>query len=329
MIEMRSIVTNRTVRLCLVTLVSLAAQWPQVHACAVPVFRYALERWESDPFLLAVFYRGKLDAALDKQLTDLEPILANNAGSRANWKITRINVDQPIPPLWRDVWNKQSKLELPSAALCTPEWRKGDDALWSGKINTETLNTLIDSPKRRELLAHALKGTAVIWLLVETNDKAKSEALARQISEASARLVNEILIPAGIGKDGVDVRSPLPVEVSFATVRVSQNDPSESMLLRLLNNGEAFKEPTLVPVFGRARALAAMPGSTVTNELLSETARFICGACSCQVKAQNPGFDLLLKADWETIFADQPPPPVERKTDPPLKPVYVPIPSKK
>ncbi|MFT5104551.1 MAG: hypothetical protein ACI9UA_000166, partial [Pseudoalteromonas tetraodonis] len=34
---------------------------------------------------------------------------------------------------------------------------------------------------------------------------------------------------------------------------------------------------------------------------------FLTGACSCQVKAQNPGWDLLLSADWEKglLAADQ------------------------
>jgi hypothetical protein len=298
-------------------------------ACAVPVFRYALERWESDPFQLVVFYKGKLDPALDKQLTDLEPILAENAGARANCKVTRINVDQPVPALWTEVWQKQSTLPLPSAALCTPEWRKGESALWTGEATGKIIDSLVDSPKRRELRAHALKGTAVVWIIVETDDLKKNKALADQVSAASDRLVNEILIPEGIGKDGTDVRSPLPIEVSFATVKVNQDDPNEAILMRLLNNGDKFKEPTLIPTFGRARALAAMSATTVNAGLLEETSRFICGACSCQVKAQNPGFDLLIKADWESIFGDQAAPPPERYSKLPPKPVYVPIPAKK
>ena len=31
-------------------------------ACSVPVFRYALERWQSDPYEVFVFHRGKLTA---------------------------------------------------------------------------------------------------------------------------------------------------------------------------------------------------------------------------------------------------------------------------
>ena len=84
----------------------------------------------------------------------------------------------------------------------------------------------------------------------------------------------------------------------------------------------------LFPVFGRARALASMKGSTIDLDLIEETSRFLCGACSCQVKAQNPGFDLLAMAQWDSIFGDQPPPPIE--TEPRrATPIYVPIPARK
>jgi hypothetical protein len=72
-----------------------------------------------------------------------------------------------------------------------------------------------------------------------------------------------------------------------------------------------------------------MPARTVNKDLLDETGRFICGACSCQVKAQNPGFDLLVKAHWESIFGDQVAPPPDPKLTPATKPIYVPIPARK
>ena len=300
-----------------------------VIACAVPVFRYALERWESDPFQLVVFHAGPLPSAIDQRLRDLEPVLAENAGPRVNFKVTRVDTTQPIPALWKGLWQTEKDQTAPQMVLCTPEWTKGEAPLWSGALNEESLNQLIDSPKRREIVAHLLKGTAVVWLVVETGDQAKNAALGALLESESARMMNDIIIPAGIGRDGVDVRSSLPIEVSFATVRVKQDDPAEAILMRLLTNGEPLAEPTLYPVFGRARALASMPARTVNKDLLDETGRFICGACSCQVKAQNPGFDLLVKAHWESIFGDQVAPPPDPKLTPATKPIYVPIPARK
>lgn len=300
-----------------------------VQGCAVPVFRYALERWENDPFPLVVFHRGTLDASLSQQLSNLEPVVTEKAGPRVNWKVVRVNVDEPVPALWQKLWKAESDKALPRAVLCTPEWQKGEPALWSGPLNQETIESLTTSPKRSELVAHLLKGTAVIWVVVETKDQAKNDALRTRLDGLSKRLVNEILLPAGLGRDGVEVHSHLPLEVSFAMVRVNQDDPAEQVLMHLLNNGEKATEPMLFPVFGRARALASMPASTVNDGLIEETARFICGACSCQVKSQNPGFDLLVKADWESIFGEQSAPIPETRAAPPTKPVYVPIPQRK
>ena len=313
----------------LVSILLLFAFAARLDACAVPVFRYALERWESDPFQLVVFNAGPLSAAMDQRLRDLEPVLTENQGARVNFKVTRVDTTQPVPPLWKELWQAEKDHTGPRIALCTPEWTKGEDALWSGALTDESLDKLIDSPKRQEIVNHLLKGTAVVWLVVETSDEAKNAALHGLLEAESARMVNDIIIPAGIGRDGVDVRSSLPIEVSFATVKVKQDDPAEAILMRLLTNGEALAEPTLFPVFGRARALASMPAKTVNKDLLDETGRFICGACSCQVKAQNPGFDLLVKANWESIFGEQAAPPPDPKLTPATKPIYVPIPARK
>lgn len=297
-------------------------------ACNVPVFRYALERWEPDPFQLVVFHDKPLSSELGSQLKSLEPLM-EAADARPNWKLTLVDTTKPLPALWSGLWKAEQDKPLPRFALCTPEWTKNDDALHSDALTKESIQNLILSPKRIELLSHILKGTAVTWLVVETKDSTANQKLHELLATETKRLLEVVQIPPNIGKDGINVLSPLPVEVSFATVTLSADDPAESMLLRLLNNGEPIKEPTLYPLFGRGRVLASMPASTLNKELLEETARFLCGACSCQVKAQNPGFDLLLSARWQSIFGDATPPAPVEKQKPVTKPVLVPIPTRK
>ncbi len=43
-------------------------------------------------------------------------------------------------------------------------------------------------------------------------------------------------------------------------------------------------------------------GAGINADNLRESAAFVTGACSCQVKEQNPGFDLLLNADWNKLL---------------------------
>jgi len=300
-----------------------------VHACDVPVFRYALERWHSDPFQLVVFHQGTLEAGLDAELRKLEA--DPNPDSRKvtpNWQIVRIDTTKEVPKLWQAVWQPLQKQSLPVAALCAPEWRMGEEPLWSGALTTEVLHELAHSPKREEVAKLLLAGKAVIWLVIESGKKAKDQALLDLLKAESETLTNTIPVPRNLVRDGINVLTDLPIEANFTIVFVRANDPQEQMLLRLLTNGEPVTEPLVYPIFGRGRALAQFKGGNLNKGLLEETARFLCGACSCQVKAQNPGFDMLMTVRWEDIFGDQVPPPDERMSSP-GGPQLVPIPKRK
>src|SRR5205807_1381286 len=51
---------------------------------------------------------------------------------------------------------------------------------------------------------------------------------------------------------------------------------------------------------GRGIALYALVGKGITAENIAKAAGFLVGECSCEVRRQNPGVDLLMAADWET-----------------------------
>ena len=52
------------------------------------------------------------------------------------------------------------------------------------------------------------------------------------------------------------------------------------------------------PIFGRGRVLPPMVGEAINTENITLAANYLCGACSCQMKAQNPGMDTLSNLDW-------------------------------
>lgn len=78
---------------------------------------------------------------------------------------------------------------------------------------------------------------------------------------------------------------------------------SEALLLEALagpSSGLAKSSETWVAaVFGRGRVLGAWPASSLGDEQIEEVTLFLSGACSCQVKRLNPGWDLLLHVDWQ------------------------------
>jgi hypothetical protein len=73
-----------------------------------------------------------------------------------------------------------------------------------------------------------------------------------------------------------------------------------------------MKSPVAVPVFGRGRALCALPGEQITPPVLKEAIAFLTGSCSCEVKELNPGLDLLMTANWAEAVEGR------RLSDPPL-----------
>jgi hypothetical protein len=45
--------------------------------------------------------------------------------------------------------------------------------------------------------------------------------------------------------------------------------------------------------------LYALVGAGITADNIREAGAFLVGACSCEVKRQNPGTDLLMAVDWD------------------------------
>ena len=108
-------------------------------------------------------------------------------------------------------------------------------------------------------------------------------------------------------------------------------DPKEQLLVRLMSGFEkdAPNEPLLAPVFGRGRALEVISGKQLNAGLIEDLTMFLCGACSCQVKERNPGFDLLLAANWNReLYGEdgEAPPSVTSLERTPAKPTPLVIP---
>ena len=92
--------------------------------------------------------------------------------------------------------------------------------------------------------------------------------------------------------------------LTAAVMRVSCDDPAEWWLVHTLLSVEPDldqyqREPMVFPVFGRGRVLLPFVGKGITAENLTDCLAYVAGPCSCQVKDENPGFDLLMRWDWE------------------------------
>jgi hypothetical protein len=296
-------------------------------ACNVPVFRYALERWrssqEEDRYQLVVFHRGPLAEHESK-------MVARMRTAKANVSVQTVDVNGQVEEPLQKLWKQQGEGKLPWMVLRYPIGQDERRTVWSGCLGAEDVSALLDSPARREIAQRLLKGDSVVWLLLESGDKQRDEAAADLLQTQLSRLEKSVQLPDVTSDDSVPLLSNLPLRLTFSLLRVRRDDPAEKMFVAMLlhTNSDLTKsaEPMVFPIFGRGRALDAMIGKGINAETLQDSARFLCGACSCQVKRLNPGVDLLIAADWDAILkarAEEP----SRPTSP--RGARVPIPTPK
>lgn len=279
---------------------------PPVCACSVPVFRYALEEWPPDHYPLLLFYRGELTGE-EQALAERIDAAAQDGAARANVRLTLVNLDADPDPALVTLWEAQRTDTLPWLVVHMPQRVGPAVEVWSGALDSENVARLLDSPLRRELARRLMGGDSVVWVLLETGDRPQDDAAFAVLTENLARLETKIKLPE---VDQADARmlsiDPQALRLKFSAVRVARDDPAERFfvetLLRVepdLLDPELAGKPMAFPVFGRGRALYSLVGDGIAADVIEEACAFLAGACQCTVKAQNPGVDLLMAADWD------------------------------
>jgi hypothetical protein len=301
-------------KLSRIALVGLLAFSQSAYACNVPVFRYALERWPAANYDVVLFHRGPLNS--EEQAAR---VLLEQAQGTANVTVTPFDLTTNTDLSMQKLWLRQSNAPLPRLVVRFPDSESDASAAWSGPLTRLTVQSLIDSPSRQKITGSLLKGDSAVWLLLETGSPAQNDALAALLTAELKKMETRLELPAP-APDDPPMRSALPLRMAFSVLRLSPQDPAEGVFLRLLLGGEkelaAQKEPIAFPIFGRGRMLAALTAHELGPKLISEACSFISGACSCEVKDLSPGRDLLLSANWNSIFAAPPSAEPERAKPP-------------
>jgi hypothetical protein len=271
-------------------------------ACNVPVFRYALERWPAAPYEVIVFHRGPLAAPEQtaKDLLDHAP-----ETQFANLAVTFVDLSATVEHSMQKLWQHQTNAPLPWVVVRYPDSESDATPFWGGTLNGESIASLIDSPARREISGRLLKGESAVWVLLESGQKSDDDAVAKLLYTELNKMETTLTLPPP-APDDPQLRSTLPVRLAFSVMRISRNDPAEQMLVRILLGGEkemaALAGPIACPIFGRGRMLAALSKKELGPKLIAQACSFVCGACSCEVKDLSPGRDLLLAANWNSVF---------------------------
>jgi hypothetical protein len=284
-------------------------------ACQVPVFRFALERWNPDAYGIKVFPgpSGKFtpdeQAAVDF-LTALRQPAGADSGVFAN-----LAVETSSEP--------SSENGGKGLVISYPQKHRGFSfkPIETTALTLENAKRLVDSPARRELVKRLLSGESAVWVLLESGNTEADEEAMKTLVASNSDAKGLLKIPDGVmtrsdaeseknftavNADDI-LRSEVPLKIDFSVIRVRRDDPAEALFIPMLlgiedDLHEFAAEPLVFPVFGRGRLLAPLIGRGVTRDNIIEYSTYICGACSCEVKDQNPGVDLLITADWDTAL---------------------------
>ncbi len=266
--------------------------------CTVPVFRYGLDNWPADPYRLEFPAAAMQDGKLADFFRNLGTALPVNLEAKAGT-------------------GTEARLLFPHPEEAT------SPVVWTGALTPASLGALTESPARKEIARRILAGESIVWVLVESGDKAEDDATAARMEKRLRYLEQIAILPRIDPNDPTSKLGPGPVlRVKFSLLRVpgapvsdparskptqvnagsETGAPTEALLIKMLAGPKPTPELAsgawVAAVFGRGRVLGAWPIAEFGDPETDDVCLFLLGACSCQVKRQNPGWDILMNVNW-------------------------------
>ena len=290
-------------------------------ACRTPVYRYAMYNSAPAPYRVFCFAKGPLgeeDRKVQQALRNKE-----DDGPQVNAVFQAVDPEKKeqldrLPDLVRKAWQAQPAGKRAKYLVFTPLGAP----LHAGTLTPQAVRQLVESPARHRLgqLLHA--GNAGVLVLLTGKDAARNREIEKLIDVAALAVSSgqvavtgavggadapEAAPAAKMGDDNGDARSQdaqRNAPLKIARLTVSRTDPAESWLVRMLMLVEPdleqyADEPLVYAVYGRGRAMPPLAAKGINADNLEECVSFLAGACSCQLKDENPGVDLLMRWNWE------------------------------
>ncbi|MBD3314542.1 MAG: hypothetical protein GF344_02035 [Chitinivibrionales bacterium] len=299
-------------------------------ACVVPVFRYALERWVADEYPTIVYYEDTLSKKDSLKIAALARKCAKTASAEfsspghaetsANTILYTVDVnDTDAHPWFMKLHDRSLPRSYPWAKLIFPPSTRIREVLWEGPLYSLPFDQACQSLIRQEVGRRICDGQTAVWILLEGEDK-KENARTRAFVTNELRELEKTITLRKIPEEQLPLwykaSNGPPLRVEFSMVSLSRTDPAESLFVKLLLHSQpgadTLTRPIVFPVFGRGRVLTALWGDLLTHDNFVRAGRFLTGPCSCVIKADNPGVDLLMKMAWDqnirSIMRDEAPP---------------------
>lgn len=281
-----------TVAILLVAFTSLA------NACTTPVWRYALERWWPDPYRVEITTNAN-PTVIQQRAMDMLETAWENEDLPANVVVTATNAAE----------GKTASIKVRYPSLRGMPNEKQPAPFWESSLTLDAARRILYSQFRQDMAARIATGEEIVFVLLESGsveaDKTAMDKLSKILPQQNESFKQYRRKENRIATNQWAGAYTLP-PLEFTQMSLERGNPQESFFVESLLQSqpglESIKEPIVFAVFGKGRCLPALAGAEITRENILMYCDFMSGACSCQVKHQNPGFDLLLSINWKEAF---------------------------
>lgn len=155
--------------------------------------------------------------------------------------------------------------------------------LFSRYDSPEQMTGLASSPLRQKMAEELMKGKLCLMFYLRSGDKVKDEKGIGEVRKAVAASPYRDIIPV---------------------IELDRSDIAEKHLVTMLLNVESdlkgIKEPMLFGIFGKLKALEPLVADGITQENINFMIDFLTADCSCLIKDDLPGTDMLYTGSWES-----------------------------
>lgn len=316
--------------LVVILVLSVFVSVSSTEACTTPVYRYAMYNWAPSPYYVFYFHRGDPPAE-DAKVNEIMGKLPEPTPKAANLLFESVDVSaedefERLPGPVKEAWKAHVGEDGEQAEPVHLVFAAWGAKLHVGRLDEPTLQALVHSPARTRICQLIEDGNMAVMLFLPGSDKEqnqKAEAVAKEViamASSGEILVESALmdpdpsqwLPPGDRPDkesseegpGTEDEPPPPPGLKIALVKLSRDDEAEQWLVRALTAMEPdlielADEPMIFFAYGRGRAMPPYVGKGINADNLAGEIQFLGSACSCFVKEQNPGADLLVEWDWE------------------------------
>lgn len=157
-----------------------------------------------------------------------------------------------------------------------------NDRLFSKYEETDGLSNLIYSPLREKIAKELMEGKLCVLLYLTTGIKEKDDK--------GIHIVKQTIEKSPFGK-------------IITVIELCRNDKTEkhfvNMLLNVEDDLKFINDPMLFGIFGRFKALEPLVSKGISEENINLMISFLTADCSCLIKDDLPGTDILYINKWE------------------------------